>query len=99
MNRFDRMMESNPKGAIREVEKFKKTLFWEHFHGQMEITMAILTSKLRTCELSEVKTVRAQLKANEHLMGIPDAMIEALKDIVAMEEEAEQVDEARRPDK
>jgi len=95
MNRFDRMVESNPKGAVREVEKFKKTLFWEHFCEQMEITRTILSAKLRTCELGEVKSVRAQLRANEHLMGIPDAMIETLEDIIAMGKEAEKVEEAR----
>ncbi len=88
MNKFERLMESSPKTAIKEIEKFKKSIFWEFFIAQMELTRHLLVQKLKTCDLDEVEFVRARLFENERLMDFPQSQIERIDDVVAIEEDA-----------
>jgi hypothetical protein len=96
MTKFEQLLESRPSAALKEVKKFKRSSFWEHFTEQMEVSRLILIEKLKTCDVEDIHSVRARLVENERLMSIPDAMIENIKDTIALENDAKKVEGARK---
>ena len=96
MARFDRIMKTNLRGALKEVKKFEETTFWGYFKEQMDMNQHLLKSRLLHCELEEVESVRAKIACNEILMTIPKRMKEQIGEEIDLQSDAVKVEAARK---
>lgn len=96
MTKFEKLINSNPKGALKQIESFLKMPFWEHWSEYMRFSREILKNKLTVCDLKEVRDIRAQIQASRIISEYPEHLRDILLDNIALEKDAKKVEEARK---
>ena len=92
---FEKLMETSPKEALKYIEQFQETVFWEYFRTWMNTTFGTLFQELYDCKKDDIEKIRGKISAFTVIGAFPDTTIEALKDNIALQKEAVKVEEAR----
>jgi hypothetical protein len=92
---FEKLIETSPKEALKYVEEFQGTVFYEHFRAWMDNTFGVLFQELYHCKKDDIEKIRGKISAFTDIAAFPDTTIEALKDNIALQKDAAKVEEAR----
>ena len=94
---FENLMQSNPVQALKYIKEFKETAFWKYYKANMDATQEELIALLCTCEIKDVKQIRAGREAYADMCNFPNQVIEQLNDDIALQKEAAKIEAARTP--
>ena len=97
-DRFEKLMESNPVAAMKYVEEFKETTFWKYMVAFGNQTLRDLLQQLYDCDKESIDRIRGRIDELGTFLAIPAGAIDQLKDDIALNKEAEKIEEARTPE-
>jgi len=94
---FQKLIEERPADALKYVEELEGNPFWKHCQAKLQKELDACDVNLRSCALEKVEFIRGYRKGIQYKANMPAYFIKDLKEEIALQKEAEKVEDARKP--